>query len=226
MSAPPNFKIYTRNTRSILYSFREYENHKKNEEIQIINYTNISQDISDIKVTIEENSSELEVSEGDTSQLLTGDIIGLGNEEFYIIKEILPTKIVLNNTSNQSISHIIKRIYRRSSIEVEVNPYINNFSSIIEIEGDLNSDNVELNNENMGYFPVFLPLVKDRKNSEIKIFNKTTTNDNNIDIKIYTQGDDIINNSDTSYILGKGYSLDMLSSVKFVSNQKNTYYSL
>ena len=222
MSAPPNFKIYS---RSILDRLREYDNQKKNEEIQIINYTNISKDISDIKVTtIEKNSSELEVSEGDTSQLLTGDIIGLGNEEFYIIKEILPTKIVLNNTSNQIISHIIKRVYRRSSIEAD--PYINNFSSIIEIEGDLNSGNVELNNENMGYIAVFLPLVKDRKNSEIKIFNKTTTNANNIDIKIYTQGGDIINSSDTSYILGKGYSLDMLSSVKFVSNQKNTYYSL
>jgi len=221
MSAPPNFKIYS---RSILDRLREYDNQKKNEEIQIINYTNISKDISDIKVTtIEKNSSELEVSEGDTSQLLTGDIIGLGNEEFYIIKEILPTKIVLNNTSNQIISHIIKRVYRRSSIEAD--PYINNFSSIIEIEGDLNSGNVELNNENMGYIAVFLPLVKDRKNSEIKIFNKTTTNNNNIDIKIYTQSDDSINSSDTSYILGKGYSLDILSSVKFISNQKNTYYN-
>jgi len=220
MSSPPNFKIYR---RSILDSLREYENLKKNEEIQIINYTNISQDISDIKVTIEKNSSELEVSEGDTSQLLTGDIIGLGNEEFYIIKEILPKKIVLNNTPDQGISHIIKRVYRRSSIEAD--PYINNFSSIIEIDGNLNSDNVELNNENMGYVAVFLPLIKDRKNSEIKIFNKTTTNANNIDIKIYTQGGDIINSSDTSYILGKGYSLDILSSVKFISNQKNTYYN-
>ena len=220
MSSPPNFKIYR---RSILDSLREYENLKKNEEIQIINYTNISQDISDIKVTIEKNSSELEVSEGDTSQLLTGDIIGLGNEEFYIIKEILPKKIVLNNTPDQGISHIIKRVYRRSSIEAD--PYINNFSSIIEIDGNLNSDNVELNNENMGYVAVFLPLIKDRKNSEIKIFNKTTTNANNLDIKIYTQGGDIINSSDTSYILGKGYSLDILSSVKFISNQKNTYYN-
>lgn len=223
MPSPPSFKIYCPTVCSIEPNLREYENQKKLEEIQIINYTNVSQDISDINVTGYNNSNELNVSKGDTSQLLPGDIIGLGNEEFYIIKEILPKKIVLNNTHNTNLSHDISRVYRRGS-DIETNPYINNFSSIVEITGDLSGDNVELDQNNMGYIPVFLPLVKDRKNSEIKIFNKTTPNNNNIDIKIYTQGDDVINNGDRTYILGKGFSFDMLSSVKFISNQKNTYY--